>query len=72
MSGDRTTEIAEMVGRMHVAKITGKMLAAESGYCAPYVSEVFNGRPAPDETFERLNDALTRLEAKQAAQKEQE
>lgn len=58
--------IVEIVGRMHVARITGQMLAEESGYNASYVSEVLNGKRGTDKTIQRLLDALTRLEAKQA------
>ena len=61
--------IVEIVGRMHVARITGQMLAEESGYNASYVSEVLNGKRGTDKTSQRLLDALTRLEAKQAEMK---
>lgn len=62
--------IVEAVGRMHVARITGQMLAEESGYNASYVSEVMNGKRGTEKTIQNILDALSRLEAKQAEQKE--
>lgn len=61
--------IIEAVGRMHVARITGQMLAKESGYNASYVSEVLNGKRGTEKTIQNILDALSRLETKQAAQK---
>lgn len=58
--------IAGMVGRMHVARITGQALAKESGYNACYVSEVLNGKRGTEQTVTELDKALTRLEAKLA------
>lgn len=58
---------ADAVGRMHVARITGQMLAEESGYCAAYISEVLNNRRGTDKTRQNILDALARLESKQAA-----
>lgn len=62
--------IVEAVGRMHIARITGQMLAKESGYNASYVSEVMNGKRGTEKTIQNILDALSRLEAKQAEQKE--
>ena len=62
--------IVEAVGRMHVARITGQMLAKESGYNASYVSEVLNGKRGTDQTVDKLMDALSRLEKKQAEMKQ--
>ena len=62
--------IVEAVGRMHVARITGQMLAKESGYNASYVSEVLNGKRGTEKTIQNILDALSRLEGKQAARKE--
>ena len=62
--------IVEAVGRMHVARITGQMLAKESGYNASYVSEVLNGKRGTEKTVQNLMDALSRLESKQAALRE--
>lgn len=58
---------AEAVGRMHVARITGQMLAKESGYSAAYVSEVLNNKRGTEKTKQNILDALLRLEEKQAA-----
>lgn len=64
--------IVDIVGRMHVARITGQMLAKESGYNPSYVSEVLNGKKGVEETFTKLLDALSRLEQKQAEMKQAE
>lgn len=61
---------ADAVGRMHVARITGQMLAKECGYSAAYVSEVLNNRRGTDKTRQNILDGLCRLEAKQAALRE--
>lgn len=58
---------AEAVGRMHIARITGQMLAKESGYSAAYVSEVLNNKRGTEKTKQNILDALLRLEEKQAA-----
>ena len=60
--------IVDAVGRMHVARITGQMLAKESGYNASYVSEVMNGKRGTEKTIQNILDALARLE-QQAAQR---
>jgi len=57
--------IVDIVGRMHVARITGQALAKESGYNASYVSEVLNGKRGSEKTIQNILDALSRLEAKQ-------
>lgn len=64
--------IVEIVGRMHVARITGQMLAEESGYNASYISEVLNGRRGSEKMLQNIFDALSRLEAQQAELKEAE
>ena len=56
--------IVDAVGRMHVARITGQMLAKESGYSAAYLSEVMNGKRGSEKTIQNILDALSRLEAK--------
>ena len=61
---------AEAVGRMHIARITGQMLAEESGYSAAYVSEVLNNKRGTEKTKQNILDALLRLEEKQAALRE--
>ena len=60
--------IVDAVGRMHVARITGQMLAKESGYNASYVSEVMNVKRGTEKTIQNILDALARLE-QQAAQR---
>ncbi len=61
--------IIEAVGRMHVARITGQMLAKESGYNASYISTVLHGERGTDKTIQNILDAIGRLEAKQAESK---
>lgn len=55
--------IADVVGRMHVAGITGKHLAAECGYTESYLSTVLHGKKGDSNTQRRILDALERLEA---------
>lgn len=67
MPDDWTAVVAEMKGRMFVAKITNRALAKESGYNEAYVSEILNGRRGTDDSREKLLAALGRLEEKQLA-----
>ena len=53
---------ADVVGRMHIAGITGQMLAQECGYTAPYLSTVLNGKRGTEQTKECVLKALERLE----------
>lgn len=53
---------AEVVGRMHTARITGQQLAEECGYSAAYLSTVLNGKKGNDQTKERIFQALATLE----------
>lgn len=53
---------AEVVGRMHAARITGQLLAEKCGYSAAYLSTVLNGRKGNDHTKQNILDALTALE----------
>lgn len=62
--------LKDAAGRMHVARITGQMIAKESGYNPSYVSEVLNGKRGNEQTIQNVMDALTRLEERQAAQEE--
>lgn len=55
--------LIDIVGRMHAARITGQMLAKESGYNASYVSEVLSGKRGTEQTIQKVMDALVRLEA---------
>jgi transcriptional regulator with XRE-family HTH domain len=63
--------IVDIVGRMHVARITGQALAKESGYNASYVSEVLNGKRGSEKTIQNILDALSRLEAKQQTEEQE-
>lgn len=54
--------IADVIGRMHVAGITGKSLAQECGYTNSYVSTVLHGKKGDDNTRQRIMDALIKLE----------
>ena len=58
---------AEAVGRMHTARITGRMLAKECGYSEAYVSVVLNGKRGTEKTQQNIMDAISRIEAKQNA-----
>ena len=59
--------IIDVVGRMHVGRITGQMLAKECGYNPSYVSEVLNGKRGTEKTIQNILDALSRLEAQKEA-----
>lgn len=59
-----------IAGRMHAARITGQALAKESGYNPCYVSEVLNGKRGTDQTIEKLDAALARLEDQKRAEVE--
>ena len=63
--------IVEAVGRMHVAHITGQMLAKESGYNPSYVSEVLNGKRGTEKTLQNILDALDRLEVRLQAERQE-
>lgn len=54
--------IADVVGRMHVAKITGQQLAKACGYSASYLSSVLSGVKGCEETQKRICAALEKLE----------
>lgn len=51
------------IGRMHVAKITNKMLAKELGWTEEYTSMVLNGKRAPKNAEAKVHAAIDRLEA---------
>ena len=57
------TWIGDVVGRMHVAGITGKHLAAECGYSESYLSTVLHGKKGDSSTQKRIMEALECLEA---------
>jgi len=53
--------IAEIIGEMHIRKISGKQLAAELGVTPEYVSMVLNGHREPEGAEEKFRAALDRL-----------
>ena len=52
---------ADLLGRMHMAKVTAKRLAEEAGMNPKYVSTVLNGHVEPRGAQEKLEAALDRL-----------
>ncbi len=57
--------IADVVVRMHEARITSRMLAKESGYSYEYISEILHGKRGSDKrekTRQNIVAALSRLE----------
>ena len=64
MEGDWT---AEVVGRMHAARITGQQLAAKCGYTAAYLSTVLNGKKGVAVTRETIFTALSELEKQKSS-----
>ena len=64
---------AEVVGRMHTARITGLVLAEEAGISNAYLSHVLHKtRICTDDTRQRILDALERLEQRQSEAVNQE
>lgn len=61
---------AEVVGRMHLAKITVKRLAEEAGYTPEYVSMVLNGHRDTEAAKAALFAALDRLTNDDGADRE--
>lgn len=59
---------AEVVGRMHMAAITGKQLADEAGLTNSYLSAVLHNKKGNEQTRRRINDALERIEQRQASE----
>lgn len=55
---------ANVVARMHLAKVTTKRLAEESGYTPEYVSMVLNGHRDTESAKAAILVALDRLEMK--------
>lgn len=54
---------ANVVARMHLAKVTTKRLAEESGYTPEYVSMVLNGHRDTESAKTAILAALDKLEA---------
>lgn len=59
---------AEVVGRMHMAAITGKQLADETGLTNSYLSAVLHHKKGNAATQQRIMDALERLEQRLAGE----
>ncbi|MEG0941618.1 MAG: helix-turn-helix transcriptional regulator [Oscillospiraceae bacterium] len=58
---------ADIVGEMHLNRISKKQLAEEMGVTPEYVSMVLNGHREPDGVEMRFREALARIiEGKQA------
>lgn len=55
---------ADVVGRMHSARITGLQLADECGYSNSYLSAVLHGKKGDEKTKQTILDGLERLEQK--------
>lgn len=54
---------ADVVGRMHRAKITGLRLAERAGITNAYLSTVLNGHKGNEDTKQKVLTALESLEA---------
>ena len=52
---------ADLLGKMHLAGITAKQLAAEVGWNPKYLSVVLNGHKEPKDAEGKLNAAFNRL-----------
>lgn len=57
---------ADLVGKMHLHKITAKQLAAKVGWHEKYLSAVLNGRCEPSKAEAKLNEALEALIAERS------
>ena len=52
---------ADLIGKMHLHKITAKELSEELGKHPKYVSQIMNGHRLPKKAEEEFNLALNRL-----------
>lgn len=52
---------ADLLGKMHLAGVTAKQLAAEVGWTPEYLSVVLNGHKEPKGAEEKLNADLGRI-----------
>lgn len=52
---------ADLIGKMHVAGVTAKQLAAEAGWHPKYLSVVLNGHRSPKGAEQTLSAALERV-----------
>lgn len=57
--------IAEVIGEMHIRKISKRQLAAELGMTPEYVSMVLNGHREPEGAEEKFRAALERCKSQE-------
>lgn len=57
----------EVIGEMHMAKISNRDIAREMGVTPAYVSMILNGDREPNRAEERVRGALERLKAQKEA-----
>lgn len=53
---------AELIGKMHLNRVSAMQLAAEVGWHPKYLSAVMNGHRNPKDAEKKLTAALTRIE----------
>ena len=53
--------IADVIGKMHIHKITQTMLAEQIGLRRDYVSKILNGQISPKGARERIEAGLSAL-----------
>lgn len=58
---------ADIIGQMHIHKITGKSLAEKLGYTPEYVSAVLNGKREPKNAEQIFRGGLDELIASKTA-----
>lgn len=56
---------ADLIGEMHISRVTAKQLAAEAGWHEKYLSAVMNGHRDPKGAEVTLRAALDRIISKQ-------
>lgn len=56
----------EVIGEMHVARISNRELAREMGVTAAYISMILNGDREPPDAEQRVREAVSRLKAQKA------
>lgn len=56
---------ADLIGKMHLNRITAKQLAAEAGWHEKYLSAVLNGHREPKGAEQTLREALSRIISEQ-------
>lgn len=53
---------SEVVAKMHLHKITQKQLAEAIGWTPEYVSMILNGKKNPSGAYEKMIEAIGRIE----------